>query len=145
MTDQEINEAVAVKLGCKCEDPLPEAHHGCDGFCHWPENCPVPDRINRAVAEKLGTVKTSFVHDPIDGAPLNQVRVDSYPDYCHSIEAAWEVVEAWRSKVNFELYGQENRHYVAWFKYQDGLEYFGEADTAPMAICLAFLKLEDPG
>ncbi len=69
-------------------------------------------------------------------------RMWSAEDYCHSIEAAWEIVEklhaggteinlSWMSGIPWEFTIHKN--------FED---YEGEADTAPMAICRAFLKLE---
>lgn len=99
--------------------------------------------INEAVARKLGWVR-------LDGAPCWS---DPYglshgddlgtgvPDYCHSIEAIWEVVLKFGLEDgagNFELktLGSD----CHWYCELQGE--IGEADTAPMAICLAFLKLK---
>lgn len=70
MTDQEINEAVARKLGID------------------------PKATFSGVDNKTGDLKFDV------------------PDYCHSIAAAWEILEFVRNKY-----------------------------TTPMSICLAFLKL----
>lgn len=89
MTDQEINEAVARKLG-------------------W---APVPLSIEQVI-----------------------------PDYCHYIEAAWEIVEFMRKNGrDFNMSVDEGGFAIAW-QYD---EYIADADTAPMAICLAFLKLQE--
>lgn len=104
MTDQEINEAVARKLGHTL------------GCCH-------SDTLE---------MKTGYGD------------LDAYvaiPDYCHSIEAAWEIVEE----------ANEYEFILIFHGWADGSKFFeatineqkAEADTAPMAICLAFLKLKD--
>lgn len=99
MTDQEINEAVARKLGwkpdtCKC----------------WPGHT-----VHCEIAPK---------------------------DYCHSIAAAWGIVEEIKAETLFELCWHDG----AWHCYVEYEERSNrihkEADTAPMAICLAFLKLD---
>lgn len=85
--------------------------------------------INEAVARKLGWRGTF---------------PDQYPDYCHSITAAWEVVEqvftsfylSWDETTETWFAKWDNQH-----RTEESCRYKGEADTAPMAICLAFLKL----
>ena len=91
----------------------------------------IDQEINKAVARKLGTYK-------ITKHPMG--LTETYPDYCHSIEAAWEIVdkcsyfclvkplknENWKCDI-----GREDQIIVQW------------ANTVPMAICKAFLKLED--
>lgn len=66
------------------------------------------------------------------------------PDYCHSIEAAWEIVEWCRThKRQFHLDTTNVSWYCLIGHSQNGsLVFPGEALTAPMAICLAFLKLK---
>lgn len=108
MTDQEINEQVARKLGWVQ-----------DGNIGWIQPEPHPDGflIGHAVL----------------------------PDFCRSIEAAWEVVESYLC-VSEEYYfclefnamyweagwrTTDNNHAVGW----------SSADTAPMAIVKCFLKL----
>lgn len=68
---------------------------------------------------------------------------DSDRDYCHSIGAAWEIVEFLAPKYFGVSIGHGTNpdfwqceiHGEKWEKI------FERADTAPMAICLAFLKL----
>lgn len=82
--------------------------------------------INEAVAKKLGIDPFSFERD-------------ANRDYCHSIEAAWEIL---KTAIEYEC--QLTYHHWA-----DGTDFWeasineqkAEADTAPMAICKAFLKL----
>jgi len=70
-------------------------------------------------------------------------------DYCHSIKAAWEVVEKAQALGSFALifsYVEPGLWYAGWGS--TGVEGFefdldATADTAPRAICEAFLKLED--
>lgn len=119
MTDDEINEAVARKLGdtayCGCGDPVSDHGKGefegemvcCHAFC------------------KCESIKI--------------------PDYCHSIEAAFEIVEKYRhSKVTvgyrFELIDHDVEWYCGWAN-DSGWLATGEAESPAMAICLAFLKL----
>lgn len=85
--------------------------------------------INLAVAHKLGYADVVKRHP------------DHIPNYCHSIEAAWEIVERldqeWCFSLNWHL---SDGKYHAEF-YNKGKMRNAQADTAPMAIALAFLKL----
>jgi hypothetical protein len=98
--------------------------------------------INEAVARKLGWVYHEDASPLCWEMPINStVYVRSYPDYCHSIAAAWEVVEFVRGKYAFDLHSSKEKFFVnlsgpTWKQMVSG-----EADTAPMAICLAFLEL----
>lgn len=82
--------------------------------------------INHAVARKLKGEDTRLIKD-----------------YCHSIEAAWEIV-GYMAKQHFGVSVSHDNLRDLW---QCGIESIKEpgqyetADTAPMAICLAFLKL----
>ena len=105
--------------------------------------------INEAVARKLGwkeDLRTSYwIRETVAG--VEGTRKDSLPDYCTSIAAAWEIVEYLRLKKKktkpiFFLRGltiQSRSNSRKWRVYLHGK--LGIADTAPMAICLAFLKL----
>jgi hypothetical protein len=108
MTDHEINEAVARKLGDKT---------AMKEFQEFHRHCPI----------SCGGKST--------------------PDYCHSIAAAWQILEyVSRSCPPFP-------HIFSLHRNRDGTWqcYFPSyvsttnaiADTAPMAIALAFLTLED--
>ena len=129
LTDREINEAVARKLGWACND------RHCNGdFKHTCGAC-----------GKYGHGNCYG-----DGTGAVQVECDHMPDYCHSIEAAWEIVSRRKLifkcefapylnlwKASFEAFGWccgEERH-------NPSKDWKGEADTAPMVICLAFLKI----
>lgn len=65
------------------------------------------------------------------------------PDYCHDIKAAWEVVELITKENERKQCGPIVRleHDGKWH-FRIGHDIV-QADTAPMAICLAFLKLEE--
>lgn len=94
-----------------------------------------PQEINEAVHLKLDAMKPSIhVGETVvlRGGALSL----PIPDYCGDIKAAWEIVEAGYldvvmrhsdGKWSSEVLGQVNLS--------------EKADTAPMAICLAFLKL----
>lgn len=97
MNDQEINEAVARKLGWKQ-----------DGGIGWIQPEPHPDGflIGHAVL----------------------------PDYCHSIAAAWEVVEKTRMTIEPSEAGW-------WAGFPHAVNKIWEHDEiAPRASSLAFLK-----
>lgn len=98
-----------------------------------------PQEINEAVARKLG-------YDAIDKSHRRPI-----PDYCHSIEAAWEIWAKMSDGYFLTLEteaGTFGRNIVKVWK-NDGKGDSGwviddvYANTAPMAICLAFLKMEE--
>ena len=93
--------------------------------------------INEAVARKLG-----WTYDPKfqDWANAKD-EVKPIPDFCHSIAAAWEVVEKLPS--GFCLIRHEDGKFLCMIS-ANRPESGGPQDTAPMAICMAFLRLEDP-
>jgi hypothetical protein len=95
MNDQEINEAVARKMGWK------KVRGG------W----------KRSSASRYQTIFGRFNHD-----------------YTHHIEAAWEIINAKRYVKLERQYGK----WICWIGDDVGVE----AETAPMAICKAFLKLD---
>ena len=114
MTDQEINEAVARELGWKC-----------DGH---PRKC-----VDDAGSD---FAYSYFQCSVCEVTPWPECGPHPVPDYCHSIAAAWEVVtKAEVFKLHFD-WRAEGLHWSCW--YDNHLEV---SDTAPMAICLAFLKL----
>jgi len=106
------------------------------------------NEINEAVAVKLGWLKIILrtPSKPSWKDPTGKVRGwDAVPDYCHSIEAAWEIVEKlsilgcgywvkmWSSPVGFTVQIMK-----AIPEKESALI---NADSAPMAICTAFLKM----
>lgn len=107
MTDQEINETVARKLGWK--------HAQCQD------------------APGLKTGKEWWFD--LEGMPRDT------PDFCHSIAAAWEITE---QIPHCTLWHGGDWWMCSWAQ-TDGsnITPHVKADTAPMAIALCFLKLED--
>ena len=119
MIDQKINEAVARKLGWSCHE--------------------------HPILEKNDIV---MAHGWVRPNPLKACFHEAVPDYCHSIEAAWEIVEFVRhmqtdsqmkAALKCRLALHSDGQWNMWFP---GMSIGEEADTAPMAICLAFLKLD---
>lgn len=101
------------------------------------------EEVNITVARKLGweykPKDMSNFYGYSDWISPWHVR-ENLPDYCHSIEAAWEVVEYCLKLGPIDLDGSDG--VFRFFVFNDkGPDYCAEADTAPMAICLAFLKL----
>lgn len=110
MTDQEINEAVARKLG-------------------WTQ-------LFRS--DNIGRIETAGKKNPEDDFNT------TVPDYCHSIEAAWGVVEY--LQAHGYIFGISNnpieKNWHCAIRHSKSLcEEWG--NTVPMAIALAFLKLKD--
>ena len=85
--------------------------------------------INEEVARKLGAMPKK---DDYDQRPR---------DYCHSIAAAWEIVK--QKELGWSLTKRTIYPQPSWEAciFKDGKMFMSEADTAPMAIALAFLKL----
>ena len=95
--------------------------------------------LNEAVARKLGWTYHEDTKPVCWQVPESGTYLREPWDYCHSIEAAWEIVgnhdiciKNYRGVWNCVL-----------TKLVDGrwVNAEVEADTVPMAICLAFLKL----
>lgn len=100
--------------------------------------------INEAVAKRLGWIKTDLTSVGLwkqPGSTDDQgVYLRDLPDFCNRIEAAWEMAE------KIEWFCLEKNHDGSGWSVYDmaGTEeatLICESDTAPMAICLAFLKL----
>lgn len=112
-------------------------------------------KVNEAVARKLGwkVNRRPYTFKAQDKGE-RWIIADAVPNYCHSIAAAWELVEFAKPNYSFEIHcwkqswGEEMKALrdmcIAVFTPRNGTWKQGEpgeADTAPMAICLAFLKL----
>lgn len=107
--------------------------------------------LNEAVARKLGKRKTYGAHPaPFNpkGLPVT-IQEGELPDYCHSIAAAWEIVEK-RKEFKRDFILMSSYEFPGWCcrltDMVNGvlIKVEGHADTAPLAICLAFLKLDKP-
>lgn len=110
--------------------------------------------INEAVARKLGWYETTTVL-PKDGIIQELpawTKDDKFvllklPDYVNSIEAAWEIVEHLQNLLSVSYFVSMN---CKKDKVEAGIlcaltgniAWEAEADTAPRAICLAFLKMQ---
>lgn len=95
--------------------------------------------INEAVARKLGWEPVPVSNDNVYYGAWRQINgvlvIPKVPDYCHSIEVAMGIVG--EHKEGFEIKFKNG----VWCVWMSGLRSNEYADTAPMAICLAFLKL----
>lgn len=99
--------------------------------------------INEAVARKLGWTHLQWREGPSFASHWTGLRKDHsvevmIPDYCHSIEAAWKIVE---HLVKTKLVGLVMGAPGKWMFTIEGRKEMPISDTAPMAICQAFLKL----
>ena len=96
-----------------------------------------------------------LVHKPIGDGPRTDAAISpttqcmmSIPHYSTDIEAAWAVVEkllADEYLVNVKAYHAD--HFPMWevcILDHHGMEQKTQADTAPLAICLAALKAIGP-
>lgn len=123
MTNKEINKAVARKLGKPTENVL--AHQWTHGH-------------RTMGARDNGTERCA------DGCDNDVPAPYSIPDYCTDIAAAWELVELMQATYErVEIFCWRNS--APWscaIRGQEGWIAFQEADTAPMAIALCFLKLD---
>lgn len=108
--------------------------------------------LNEQVARKLGwtnlhkfDVLPHLLGEP-NGAKSeypNEDGIAKVPDYCGSIEAAWEIVE---------FIGKTHSMSMYWLGKEDGSRFWRvgitgkaleDADTAPLSIVKAFLKMGD--
>lgn len=97
--------------------------------------------INEAVARKIHVkdLRIEFHDDGIiETVCFKDGKSWTLPNYCQSISAAWEIVEhlAMTTYIQRPAVGGKEWH-VSF-----GEQGWSEADTAPMAICLGFLKLD---
>lgn len=108
-----------------------------------------PEEVNEAVALKLGWFNISrYTPMAWSGKKQKERMVGSFhtvgadaslvdvPDFCGKIEAAFEMLD----RLEWSLSKQPDGIYC-WLN-RDGRIVKEIADTAPMAICLAYLKLE---
>lgn len=95
-----------------------------------------PEEINKMVAIKLGREETSEC--------FHNCGCNSVPKYCIDIDDAWEIVLTVNAgKWMIFNPGNTNTWVASITDLPDGSKSDAEADTAPMAIALAFLKLEE--
>lgn len=103
--------------------------------------------LNEAVARKLGWEEHPYPHGvKLWFHPIYATLPVPVKDYCHSIAAAWEIIEILETGWIFKLH-----HRIDWnaeFFHDEVTRHANDkryatssADTAPKAICLAFLKL----
>lgn len=106
--------------------------------------------INESVARGLGWVPPlgkAWKPKVGEGQPFESIywsrngkfATERLPDYCHEIKAAWEIVE----HCNMVTYIQRPSVGGKEWHVDIGNCGWSEAGTAPMAICLAFLKLQE--
>lgn len=106
--------------------------------------------INEAIAQKFGWMRDENNPNAFwspDSNRLTQAPI-AVPDYCHSIAAAWEIVEFLYQKrfqviVNVGAIGRGRVTAAIATCGAYRLAVTEEADAAPMAICRAFLKLTE--
>lgn len=97
--------------------------------------------INEQVARKLGFTCNCECHEKMTYACVCGYRnrcKNRIPNYTGSIQAAWEIVE--HQKYAFSL--ARDAQYPLWDAWFAGGDHV-QADTAPLAIALCFLKLKD--
>jgi len=94
------------------------------------------NEINEAVARKLGWVLGLQFWNHKDKGYL----LRNPPPYSTDIKAAWEVVDYVCAKGYSVTVGQNPCRCLIWKTHED-FNSIAEADTAPRAICEAFLKL----
>jgi len=112
VTEQEINELVARKLGNpQCEQ--------------------VSFYTNKEGKKNCGLCGTKDID-------LNKGHLTT-KNYCHSIQSAREIVE--KMPVKWSLIRRDDGMFVCTYLGENGFESGSAQETAPMAICLAFLKL----
>lgn len=93
--------------------------------------------LNEAAARGLGWIyEDGEWHKYANGICVDE---QDLPDYCHSIAAAWEIMNL---PVAWDLVKQADEIQARLY-FPGGNILMAAADTAPMAICLAFLKLND--
>jgi hypothetical protein len=104
------------------------------------------DEMNSAVARKLGYTPNKFGGWSGPCPTGGDWARSKLPNYCGSIQAAWEIVEFWlQSKMRVKRFELRKSNASSWYAvFEDGQSdqiYDAIAATAPEAICRAFLKL----
>ncbi len=94
-----------------------------------------PQKINEAVARKLGLWISDGPHSKIGPTFTKDI-----PDYCTSIAAAWEIAEKIKNTTLFEILWHDGQ-WECQIASSEVTTVNATADTAPMAICLAYLKI----
>lgn len=100
------------------------------------------DEINEKVGDKL-------LHNCKCLEPAEGKKCICLPDYSRSIAAAWEIVDSLKAQDYYIAlfdenhgYGVSEKQWIAELRDHKARTITeGEAETAPLAICLAFLKL----
>lgn len=103
-------------------------------------------QINEAVAQRLGYEKVKGLFgNPVLGTiqkygwKIDGKILDRIPNYCGDIAAAWGI---WSVLMEAQVGKMKDGSYDALVRsYKGGRYAEARASTAPMAICLAFLKL----
>lgn len=96
-------------------------------------------QINVAVARKLEW-NVRFVNCGARWVCEKDGNAKELPNYCRSIGAAWEIL----AEPGYWKLERKRKTWVVSRIEPEGKIYVErEADTAPMAICLVFLKLEN--
>lgn len=119
----------------------------CDHDQCTPGQCHVytDEEINEAVARKMGWEPPNKQHSLSWIGPKESDNIEP-PDYCRDIKAAWEIVEHLSKNhwvMILEQHGLGLPHYAVRFSkipFSDEMTAHRSANSAPMAICLAFLK-----
>lgn len=99
--------------------------------------------INESVARKLGWKECQCAPEVRDEHRRYMPSKHIMPNYCGNIAAAWEVVE-YLSKHYFSVSVSHDDERDLWqcaYEIREDPAIFATADTAPMAICEAFLKM----
>lgn len=103
--------------------------------------------LNEAVARKLGIKAKIILNKRHEFVYFKDGNYHKLKDYCHSIEAAWEIVAYCQNElILYQIDLSWSRTGNSWFCTLGTKNQLNEpvgADTAPMAICKAFLKLKE--
>lgn len=96
--------------------------------------------INEVVARKLGWREQNADRFPWMNSQGMELPI---PEFCTSISAAWEIVDKIKQTELFALCWHDGFWHCEINCCDGEREIDEESETAPMAICLAFLKLKD--
>lgn len=123
MTDKQINEVIKHKLGTSYRPH---------------RRIQLSEREDSEMYVGVGAMMISRI-----------IQTDEIPDYCNSIEAAWQIVEYLQKKeYAVEVTGSgidKDFYFECWIIRPVERPYSECAGTAPRAICMAFLKLGSDG
>lgn len=104
-------------------------------------NAEVNEKVARKLGHKLVHISPGLIDRPFEGITKSDGMTEVLPNYSGDIAAAWEILEKYGFVLSRHPGGYSCELITNGSSASSTLRYHESAHTAPMAICLAFLKL----